>query len=146
MTEIAVAHDAAFADRCVVNTVCFLAVDAVERAGSGHAGLPMAPPPAARVLRAWRRRHRPADLHVPDRDRFVPSAPHGSVLPAARRRLSAAEAAVGVGRGRWTCCDGEILNLDCCGASAPAEGLLAELGFTVENVYVRARALSARGE
>ncbi len=63
-----------------VNALRFLAVDAVERAKSGHPGLPLGAAPVAHVL--WSRflRHDPRDPRWPDRDRFVLSAGHGSAL------------------------------------------------------------------
>jgi transketolase len=66
--------------RAAVNTIKFLAVDAVEKARSGHPGLPMGAADVAFVL--WTRFLR-YDSHVPDwpdRDRFVLSAGHGSML------------------------------------------------------------------
>ena len=66
--------------RLAVNTIKFLSVDAVERANSGHPGLPMGAADAAFVL--WTRflRHDPSAPGWPDRDRFVLSAGHGSML------------------------------------------------------------------
>jgi len=66
--------------RLCVNTLRFLSVDAIEKAKSGHPGLPMGAAPMAYVL--WQRhlRHNPADPGWPDRDRFVLSAGHGSML------------------------------------------------------------------
>jgi transketolase len=57
-----------------------LAMDAVERARSGHPGMPMGMADIADVL--WTRflRHDPADPGWPDRDRFVLSNGHGSML------------------------------------------------------------------
>ena len=57
-----------------------LAVDAVEAAKSGHPGLPMGMAERSEVL--WRQflKHNPADPHWPDRDRFVLSNGHGSML------------------------------------------------------------------
>jgi transketolase len=71
--------DAALATQAA-NTIRFLAVDAVEKANSGHPGMPMGMADAAYVL--WSRflRHDPADPHWPGRDRFVLSAGHGSML------------------------------------------------------------------
>jgi transketolase len=62
------------------NTIRFLAVDAVEKARSGHPGMPMGMADAAYVL--WSRflRHDPSDPSWPGRDRFVLSAGHGSML------------------------------------------------------------------
>jgi transketolase len=67
-------------DQSCVNTIRFLAVDMVEKANSGHPGLPMGAAPMAYVL--WTRflRHNPQDPHWWDRDRFVLSAGHGSAL------------------------------------------------------------------
>jgi len=67
-------------DKRCINTARFLAVDAVEKAKSGHPGLPLGAAPMAYVL--WDRflRHNPADPHWPNRDRFVLSAGHGSAL------------------------------------------------------------------
>src|SRR6185312_4156435 len=63
-----------------INTVRFLSVDAVQKADSGHPGLPLDAAPMATVL--WTRflRHSPAHPRWFDRDRFVLSAGHGSML------------------------------------------------------------------
>jgi transketolase len=62
------------------NALRFLAIDAVEAANSGHPGMPMGMAEIAEVL--WRRylKHNPADPLWPDRDRFVLSNGHGSML------------------------------------------------------------------
>ncbi|HEV2380920.1 MAG TPA: transketolase [Terriglobia bacterium] len=67
-------------DGLCINTIRFLSVDAVQRANSGHPGLPMGTAAMAYVL--WTRflRHNPHDPHWPDRDRFVLSAGHGCML------------------------------------------------------------------
>jgi transketolase len=67
-------------DQLCVNTIRFLSVDAVQKANSGHPGLPMGAAPLAYVL--WTRflRHNPLDPGWPDRDRFVLSGGHGSML------------------------------------------------------------------
>src|SRR6478735_4011630 len=67
-------------DKLCINTIRFLAVDAVEQARSGHPGLPLGAAPMAYVL--WSRflRHDPRDPLWWDRDRFVLSAGHGSAL------------------------------------------------------------------
>jgi transketolase len=72
--------DPAQLDKLCINTIRFLSVDAIEKANSGHPGLPMGAAPMAYVL--WTRflRHHPADPHWFDRDRFVLSAGHGSML------------------------------------------------------------------
>ncbi|HLK10378.1 MAG TPA: transketolase [Candidatus Binatia bacterium] len=67
-------------DQTCVNTIRFLAADAVQQANSGHPGLPMGAAAMAYVL--WTRllRHSPANPAWPDRDRFILSAGHGSML------------------------------------------------------------------
>jgi transketolase len=55
-------------------------MDAVEKANSGHPGLPMAMAPVAHLLYTRVLKHNPADPNWPDRDRFVLSAGHGSML------------------------------------------------------------------
>ncbi len=67
-------------DELSVNTIRLLSVDAVQKANSGHPGLPLGAAPMAYVL--WSRflRFNPKDPHWPDRDRFVLSAGHGSAL------------------------------------------------------------------
>ncbi|WKZ32415.1 MAG: transketolase [Thermodesulfobacteriota bacterium] len=75
-------------DEMSINTLRFLAVDAVEAANSGHPGMPMGDAPMAYVL--WRRilRHNPSNPQWPARDRFVLSAGHGSMLLYALLHLS----------------------------------------------------------
>ena len=63
-----------------IRTIRGLCIDAVEAAGSGHPGLPLAMAPAAYLLYARIMAHDPADPGWPDRDRFVLSAGHGSAL------------------------------------------------------------------
>ncbi|WP_265947465.1 transketolase [Dechloromonas sp. A34] len=65
-----------------------LAMDAVQQANSGHPGAPMGMAEIAEVL--WRRhlRHNPANPHWPDRDRFVMSNGHGSMLVYALLHLT----------------------------------------------------------
>ncbi|MBA2564546.1 MAG: transketolase [Gemmatimonadetes bacterium] len=67
-------------DELCINTIRMLAVDAVEKAQSGHAGLPMGAAPMAHVLWSHFLKHNPRDPLWPDRDRFVLSAGHGSML------------------------------------------------------------------
>jgi transketolase len=71
--------EAGLDDLCI-NTIRFLAVDAVQNANSGHPGLPMGAAAMSYVL--WTRflRHNPTNPRWPDRDRFVLSAGHGSML------------------------------------------------------------------
>jgi transketolase len=67
-------------DLLCINTIRTLAMDAVEKAKSGHPGAPMGMAPMAYML--WTRflRHDPGDPTWPDRDRFVLSAGHASML------------------------------------------------------------------
>ncbi|HVE71239.1 MAG TPA: transketolase [Thermoanaerobaculia bacterium] len=66
-------------EQCV-NTIRFLAVDAVEKAKSGHPGTPMGMADIAFVLWTEFLRHDPADPHWQNRDRFILSAGHASML------------------------------------------------------------------
>src|SRR5213080_5525706 len=66
--------------RLAVNTIKFLSIDAVEKAKSGHPGLPMGAADYAFILWSRYLKHDPTDPHWPDRDRFVLSAGHGSML------------------------------------------------------------------
>ena len=72
-------HGAKLDDTCI-NTIRFLSADAVQKANSGHPGLPMGAAALSYVL--WTRflRHNPSNPSWPDRDRFILSAGHGSML------------------------------------------------------------------
>ncbi len=67
-------------DRLAIDTIRTLSIDAVQKANSGHPGAPMGAAPMAYVL--WTRflRHAPTHPDWPDRDRFVLSAGHASML------------------------------------------------------------------
>ena len=67
-------------DELCINSIRFLSIDAVQKANSGHPGAPMGAAPMAYAL--WDRflKHNPADTSWPDRDRFVLSAGHASML------------------------------------------------------------------
>ena len=67
-------------DELCINTLRFLAVDMVQKANSGHPGLPMGS--AAMAYTLWDRslKYNPRDPHWPDRDRFILSAGHGCAL------------------------------------------------------------------
>jgi transketolase len=67
-------------DELCVNTIRTLAMDAVQKANSGHPGTPMALAPIAYVLYTRVMRHAPEHPGWPDRDRFVLSAGHASML------------------------------------------------------------------
>jgi transketolase len=64
----------------MANAIRALSFDAVQAANSGHPGMPMGMADAATVLFAQFLKHNPADPRWPDRDRFVLSAGHGSML------------------------------------------------------------------
>ncbi|HYO78818.1 MAG TPA: transketolase, partial [Thermoanaerobaculia bacterium] len=66
-------------EQCV-NTIRFLAVDAVEKAHSGHPGTPMGMADMAYVLWTDFLRHDPLEPHWKNRDRFILSAGHASML------------------------------------------------------------------
>jgi len=76
----------------MANAVRFLAADAVEKAGSGHPGLPMGMADVATVLFSRFLKFDAADPRWPDRDRFVLSAGHGSMLLYALLYLTGYEA------------------------------------------------------
>ena len=67
-------------DNLCINTIRFLTIDAVQKANSGHPGMPMGSAPMAFVL--WTRflKHNPSNPGWYNRDRFVLSAGHGSML------------------------------------------------------------------
>ncbi len=66
--------------REMANAIRALAMDAVEKAKSGHPGMPMGMADVATVLFSKFLKFDPRDPHWPDRDRFVLSAGHGSML------------------------------------------------------------------
>jgi transketolase len=82
------AHGFTDVDQTAINTIRTLTIDAVEKADSGHAGSPMGQAPFAYTL--WTRflQYAPAEPHWPNRDRFVLSAGHGSMLLYALLHLS----------------------------------------------------------
>jgi transketolase len=63
-----------------VNTIRTLSIDVVQKANSGHPGLPLGAAPMAYVLWQKHLKHNPRNPKFPDRDRFVLSAGHGSAL------------------------------------------------------------------
>ena len=67
-------------DELCVNTIRTLSMDAVQKANSGHPGTPMALAPLAYVLYTRVMKHNPRDPAWPDRDRFVLSCGHASML------------------------------------------------------------------
>jgi transketolase len=76
----------------MANAIRFLAIDAVEKAKSGHPGMPMGMADVATVLFSRFLKFDPADPAWPDRDRFVLSAGHGSMLLYALLYLTGYEA------------------------------------------------------
>ena len=76
------------ARRDLANAVRFLAIDAVEAAKSGHPGMPMGMADIAEVLWNDHHRHNPRNPKWPDRDRFVLSNGHGSMLHYALLHLA----------------------------------------------------------
>jgi len=75
-------------DRTAINAIRFLAVDAVQQAESGHPGMPMGAAPMAYVLWTRHLKHDPAHPDWDDRDRFILSAGHGSMLQYALLHLT----------------------------------------------------------
>ena len=75
-------------DLLCINTIRTLAMDAVQKAESGHPGTPMALAPLGYRLYTRHLRHNPADPRWPDRDRFVLSVGHASMLQYALLHLT----------------------------------------------------------
>src|SRR5467141_2494691 len=75
-------------DQLSINTIRTLAIDAVQKANSGHPGSPMALAPVVYTLWQQFLRYDPADPLWPNRDRFVLSAGHASMLLYAMLHLS----------------------------------------------------------
>lgn len=67
-------------DQLAINSIRALAMDAVQKANSGHPGTPMALAPLAHLLWTRHMRYDPRDPGWPDRDRFILSAGHASML------------------------------------------------------------------
>src|SRR2546421_8207822 len=67
-------------EKLSIDTIRTLSIDGVQKANSGHPGAPMALAPVAYLLYMRLMRHNPADPEWPDRDRFVLSAGHASML------------------------------------------------------------------
>ncbi len=88
MSQALKTDEAAKLDQLCINTIRTLAMDGVQQANSGHPGTPMALAPVAYVL--WDRflRHNPRNPQWPNRDRFVLSAGHASMLVYSMLHLS----------------------------------------------------------
>src|SRR5580658_3189570 len=67
-------------DQLCVNTIRMLSIDAVQKADSGHPGLPLDAAPMAYTLWTHFLKHNPTNPNWYDRDRFVLSAGHGSMM------------------------------------------------------------------
>jgi transketolase len=67
-------------DQLCINTIRTLSMDAVQKAKSGHPGMPMGMAPVAYVLWTKHLKHNPAHMHWQNRDRFILSGGHGSIL------------------------------------------------------------------
>ena len=67
-------------DQKTINAIRVLSAEAIQKANSGHPGLPLGAAPAAYTLWQYQMKHNPANPDWKDRDRFVLSAGHGSML------------------------------------------------------------------
>src|SRR5271168_1586396 len=67
-------------DELCINTIRTLSIDGVQKANSGHPGMPLGAAPMAYVLWTRHLKHHPTNPKWPDRDRFVLSAGHASML------------------------------------------------------------------
>jgi transketolase len=72
--------DKEYLEQLSINTIRFLSADAVQEANSGHPGLPMGTAPMAYTIWMRHLRHNPSNPKWPNRDRFVLSGGHGSML------------------------------------------------------------------
>lgn len=84
---IETATDSSLVDKSV-NTIRFLAIDAVEKAKSGHPGLPMGCAPMSHILYDEVMKYNPKNPYWFNRDRFVLSAGHGCMLQYALLHLA----------------------------------------------------------
>lgn len=66
--------------KLALNTIRFLSADGVQQANSGHPGLPMGAAPLAYTIWTRHLHHNPANPNWPNRDRFILSGGHGSML------------------------------------------------------------------
>ncbi|UEP51419.1 transketolase [Burkholderia ambifaria] len=82
-------------DALCVNTLRFLSIDAVQKAASGHPGLPLGAAPMAYALWTRHLKHHPANPAWLDRDRFILSAGHGSMLLYSLLHLTGYDLALG---------------------------------------------------
>jgi transketolase len=103
------------AEELYINTIRMLAIDAVQRANSGHPGMPMGAATMAYILWTRHLRHNPKNPSWPDRDRFVLSAGHGAIISVTE-----------------------------FGSSAPGPVVMREFGFTPEHVVETAKNILKR--
>jgi transketolase len=84
-------------------------------------------------------------VSMPSWDLFdaLPKADRDAVLPPSVRARLAVEAGATQGWHRYVGDAGDVIGIDRFGASAPGETVLREYGFTIDNVYARAKALLA---
>lgn len=108
--------DAALVEKSV-NTIRFLAVDAVEKANSGHPGLPMGCAPMGHILYDEVMRYNPKNPYWFNRDRFVLSAGHGCMLQYALLHLAGYDS-VQVCLSDWSSCSLDLSFL-CFGIILP---------------------------
>ena len=127
----AAAMDPAELDRLCIDTIRTLSIDAVQAAKSGHPGTPMALAPAAYCL--WQRflRYDPEDPRWPNRDRFVLSNGHASMLLYSLLHLTGVKAVnesyEEVGQGRLAVTMDDIKNFRQAGSRCPGH---PEYGWT----------------
>ena len=110
-------------DQLAIDTIRTLSIDAVQKANSGHPGTPMALAPIAYLLYTRTMRHNPGNANWPDRDRFVLSAGHASMLLYSVLYLTGYGLTLGTGVGGGVVIGGMIFR--------GATGLGAELGHVV---------------
>ena len=120
------AQDDRTLDQLAINTIRTLAMDAVQKANSGHPGTPMAMAPVAYTL--WNKvlRYDPADPEWPNRDRFVLSCGHASMLLYSLIHLAGVKVAAGKNEPALTLED--IKNFRQMSSKTPGH---PEYGFTV---------------
>jgi hypothetical protein len=96
-----------------------------------------------RLVCAWRRRCECAPDFFPSWELFRAQGQEYQdlVLPSSLRARLAVETGIAQGWERWTGDQGDILSIERYGASAPYQTILKALGFTVDEVIARARAL-----
>jgi len=133
--------------QAMANAIRVLAMDAVEAANSGHPGMPMGMADAATLLWAEVLRYDPADPRWPDRDRFVLSAGHGSMLLYALLHLTGFErptmADIRAFRQLGSPCAGHPESHELAGVETTTgplgQGLAAAVGMAIAERHLAAR-------